>query len=252
MEPAFRDQPGTGGARYWRRSRWGAVGSGITFFLSGVLTLAAVVFGVSLLISPDSTLRGGELVVAALGLLVFIGVMGALARLVWRDMRGKMAMSITLTDAGLTLRLPPGRSLIHDPPRVAETIAWSDVRAVETRLEMYGAQGMAMMNRVYRLRRREGEPVFLFEERGLESNLQTASMRAIAEEIASRAGSTVRELGTFEGRGGFLGAWFSAPPDWSAAPVSRTRREVLRKRMAFTATTLGLVVAVMWLARLFV
>ncbi len=249
MEPSFRDQPGTAGARYWRRSRWGAVGSGITLFLIGVLTLAAVIFGVALLVSPDNKLRGGDLVIAALGLLVFIGVMGALARLVWRDMRGKMAMSITLTDAGLTLRLPPGRSLIHDPPRVAETIAWGDVRAVETRLEMYGAQGMAMMNRVYRLTRRHGEPLFLFEERGLESNLQTASMRAIAEEIASRAGSNVRELGTFEGRGGFLGAWFSAPPGWSAAAVSRTRREVLRRRMAFTASGLSLAMVLVWLLR---
>ena len=249
MDSNFRDQPGTDGVRYWRRSRWGAFGSGFTLVLCAVLTMAAVFFGVALLISPDNRLGSGELVFAALGLLVFVGIMGALAWLVWRDMRGKMAMSITLTGAGITLRLPPGRSLIHDPPRVSETIAWSDVRAIETRLEMYGAQGMAMMNRVYRLTRRSGDPLFLFEERGLQSNLQSQTMEAIATEIAARAGGTVRELGTFEGRGGFLGAWYSAPPGWTAAPVSKSRREVLQRRMAFTASGLSLVFALAWLLR---
>jgi len=86
------------------------------------------------------------------------------------------------------------------------TIAVSDAIGIDARSEIYGAQGMAMMNRVYRLRWYSGEPVFLFEQLGLGSNVETASMQEIAEEMANRAAGRVRELGRYEGRVGLCSA----------------------------------------------
>lgn len=244
MAEAFRDHPTDVGTRVWRQSPWRAVGSGITLILCVGLTggvLAAAGFGLA---TPNVLDDVGTVAGVGAGILLFVLVMGAIAQLLWRDMRGKSGASITLTDSEIILRLPPSRSLIHDPPRCNERVAWSDVICVEARHEAYGAQGMAMHNRVYRLRRRAGDPVFLFEQRGLRSNVATASMQELAEEIAARAGGKVREMGKFEGRGGLLGAWRAAPPGWTAAPVSAKRWATLQWRVTFTGL-IGLLVVLL-------
>lgn len=251
MAEVFRDHPTDAGTRLWRQSPWRAVGSGITLILCVALIGGVFVAAGVGLASPRALDDVGTVVGVGAGILLFVVVMGAIARLLWRDMRGKSGASITLTDTEIVMRLPPGRSLTHNPPRCNMTVAISDVICLETRREIYGAQGMAMMNRVYRLRRHSGDPVFLFEQRGLGSNVETASMQEIAEEIAIRAGAQVRELGKFEGRGGVLGAWRTAPPGWTASPLSAARWSALQRRLAFTGS-IGVVIALIWVMRLLV
>ncbi len=248
MAEAFRDHPTSRGTRVWRQSSWRAVGSGITLLLCVGLMLGVLVVAGFGAVAPHALDDAGTVVAVGAGVLLFVLVMGAMAQLLWRDMRGKFGGSITLTDTEIVLRLPPGRSLTHNPPHCDMTVALSDVIGIDARNEIYGAQGMAMMSRVYRLRRNSGDPVFLFEQRGIGSNVETASLQAIAEEMAKRAGGRVRELGRFEGRGGLLGAWRTAPPGWTAAPVSDARWSVLQRRLAFTAS-IGAAIGALWLLR---
>ena len=180
-------------------------------------------------------------------MLVITALMAALTAHVWRDMRGKLGGSILLDGASLTLRLPGGRSLIHNPPPCRETLLFADLEAVETRLEFYGAQAMGMMQRAWRLKRRNGPPVFLFEERALGTNLAEHSMEAVSAEIADRAGVPLNDLGMAEGRGGVLGAWFASAPDWSAAPLTTVREARLWRRVWLTGALAGLAFAIIWL-----
>ena len=152
--------------------------------------------------------------------------------------------------AGLTLRLPGGRSLIHDPPSCRETLSFADLEAMETRLEFYGAQGMGMMQRTWRLRRRNGPPVFLFEDRALGTALAGNSMEPVALEIARRAGIPLNDLGTARGRGGFLGAWFAKAPDWSAQALTTSQETVLWRRIYITGVLIGIVFAAICMLKL--
>jgi hypothetical protein len=252
MAEGFRDHPSRPGIRIWRRSSWGAIGSGITLLLCVGLVVMVLAAMASAMVSPAGVALTGETVAIGLGALLLVLVMGAIAQLLWRDMRGKFGASILLTEDAITLRLPAGRSLIHNPPRCHRIVPWGQVKCVETRREVYGAQGMAAMNRVYRLRLHSGESIFLFEQRGLRSNIVTPSMQALAEELASRAGGHVRELGKYEGRGGLLGAWFTKPPSWTESPVSATRWATMQRRVVFTASTMTIGVAVVWAVRLLI
>ena len=247
----FTDHPTDPGVRRWKRAPWRAIGSAITLLLAVTLLVGTIVAAGIGLSAPDAlaNIGTGTAALFALGFLLFVVAMGAISRLLWRDLRGMLGTTITLRDDGIVLRLPPGRSLIHNPPAFTGTVPWRDVKAIETRVELYGAQGMATMSRVYRLLRVQGEPVFLFEQRGLRSNVETESMEAIAAEIAQRAGVAIRQLGTFEGQGGLLGAWGASPPAWNAKAVSLSRREVLMRRLRFTTSTVGLAVAAVWLVR---
>lgn len=180
-------------------------------------------------------------------LLAVTGCMAALTVYVWRDMRGKLGGLIVLDRSSLTLRLPGGRSLIHNPPRCRETVSFSDVEAVETRLEAYGAQGMGMMQRAYCLKRRSGPPIFLFEERALGTRLTDRSLHEVAAEIASRTGVPLDDLGMVQGRGGILGAWFTKAPDWSAASLLAAKQSRLWWRVALTGVLASIAIAVIWL-----
>jgi hypothetical protein len=250
MAEVFRDHPTLPGARIWRRSSWSAVGSAITLLLCVALVVMALAATIAGARAAAPLTLTGETIALGVGLVLFVVVMGAIAQLLWRDMRGKFGASITLTSEAITLRLPAGRSLIHDPPRCHMVIPWGQVKCIETRREVYGAQGMAAMNRVYRLRMHSGDSIFLFEQRGLRSNVETPSMQEVADEIAGRAGTQVRELGRYEGRGGVLAAWFARPPSWTAAPVGATRWATMQRRVVFTGSTIGIGVALVWLVRL--
>lgn len=251
MSQEFLDDPQHPGERVWRRSSWGAIGSGTAMvacaglgaamtFLLGTLFFNGALTGVAQQI-------GGAVLVLGMG-----GAMTALTWLLWRDMRGKRAQSIRLSSSGLSLHLPAGRSLIHNPPGCHETVLWSDVIAIETRLEAYVSQGLTNLQRVYRLMRHSGEPIFLFEERGLDTTIASAPMDALAGEIARRAKVRVTDRGMVQGRGGVLGAWLATPPSWTAQPLPAARRAALHRRVAFTATALTAVVFLAWIARVLV
>lgn len=251
MTQEFLDDPRHPGERIWRRSSWGAIGSGTLLVLCAGLGLAMTVVLVMLFF--NGALHGLAQQLGGVALVLGVGgAMTALTWLLWRDMRGKRAQSIRLSSTGLALRLPAGRSLIHNPPGCHETILWSDVVAIETRQEAYVSQGLTNLQRVYRLIRRSGEPIFLFEERGLETTIASPPMDALANEIARRAKLKVTDRGMVQGRGGILGAWLASPPDWSAQPLPAPRRAALHRSVAFTATALTAVVFLAWLVRVLV
>ena len=221
MSQIFRDDPLQPGVRVWRRSPWGAVGNGIALMFIAPLVLGEVAVGVYVL--------GSGAIGIGICVLLSAAAIGAMVRLLWRDMLGKRTASIALTPRGMQVDLPAGRSATNDTTAIHELIPYSDVCAIEMRLEAYPSMGMAKMQRTFRLTRHSGRPVFLFEERGL--GLFDESMTSLAEEMALRADVGITDLGMVEGKGGFLSAWLITVPDWSAPAVTTARAEMLWRRV---------------------
>lgn len=74
----------------------------------------------------------------------------------------------------------------------------------------------------------------------------------IAKDLAARAGVTIRELGTVEGKGGFLGVWGTHAPEWAAPAVPLARQVWLWRHAASTGTlAMSLVVLVILMMRYF-
>ena len=246
MHPVFEDDASTPGRRIWRTAHWPAVGSGIATVVLGTLT-AFLFAASSFMLAHVHFDSRAQQVLAGLFMLVLVVLMASLTALVWRDMRGKLGGSIALDESGMTLHLAGGRSLIHEAPSCREFVPYADVAAVETRLESYGAQGLANMQRAYRLTRHRGPPIFLFEERALATMLSNRPLQGIATEIAGRARVPLNDLGMVQGRGGILAAWFTAAPDWSASSVPESTQKRLWARAALTGSTVMLVFVMMWI-----
>ena len=190
----------------------------------------------------------------ALGLFMtaIAAFMGALAGYVWRDLRGKLGLRVVLGADAVTLDLPRGRSLIHRPAALHLTIPYADIAGIESRYEAYGSLGMEMMQRAYVLRRKSGALVFLFEERALGTGMASTMFADIVADLAARAGIAVHDLGTVEGKGGFLGVWGTQAPDWAAPAVPLARQLRLWRHAASTGTlAISLVVLVVLVLRYF-
>jgi hypothetical protein len=224
MSQTFRDDQSQPDSRVWRRSPWGAVGNGVAIAFFIAIALGEAAAGVYVLGS-------GEISIAIV-LLLGAAVIGALAQLLWRDMLGKRTASIALTTHGMQLDLRAGRSLTNHTAAIHELIPYSDVQAIEMRLEAFPTIGMAKMQRAFRLTRRNGQPIFLFEERGL--GMFHESMTPLAEEMAQRAAVAITDLGMVEGNGGVLAAWFVTVPEWSAPAVTSERAQWLWRRVSRT------------------
>jgi hypothetical protein len=233
MAAGFIDDPKVPGRRVWRRSNGRAVASGAAAVLIGLMSLA--LFGVA-----GFVVRTPSEATLCLAMVALAAFMAALTAYVWRDMRGKLGCVILLDAAGVTLRLPAGRSLIHNPPACREVVPWSDVAAVETRQEAYASLLGAIMQRAYRLTRKTAPAIFLFEERALGTRLADPTLRPIAEELAARAGVALDDLGMAQGRGGILGVWFTAAPGWTQAPLPAARQAALWRRASLTGLFAGL------------
>jgi hypothetical protein len=171
--------------------------------------------------------------------------MGALTGYVWRDLSGKWSYWVRLDASAVTLNLPAGRSLIHRPPKQRLTIRYVDIGSIETRLEAYGSLGMETMQRSYVLRRKNGDLIFLFEDRALGTGLETYLFADFASDFAARAGVELRDLGMVEGKGGFLGVWGTHAPDWAAPSLPLAQQWRLWRHAAFTGS---LAFAVIFLA----
>ena len=225
LTQTFRHDPTAPGVRVWRRSRWGALGNALAIAFFVPLALSEAVLGIYMLATG---------VVMGVGVALFLWLcaagIGALTRLVWRDMQGKRSGAIALTSTGIRLDLCAGRSSTNTTDAVHELIPYADLRALETRLEAYPSAGMAKMVRTFRLTRRSGPPVFLFEERGL-GMFDDGIMQPLADEIMARASIPVSDFGMVEGGGGILAAWFLTVPDWSTPSVSVDRQRELWGRV---------------------
>jgi hypothetical protein len=164
------------------------------------------------------------------------GFLGALTGYVGRDLRGKWSLRVALDRDAVTLDLPAGRSLIHRPPAQHLTIPYADIATVDARFEAYGSLGMEMMQRAYVLHRKNGELIFLFEERALATAMKSAMFDDIVADLVARAGVSVHELGTVEGKGGLLGVWGTHAPDWAAPALPRERAMRLWRHAAATGS----------------
>ena len=66
----------------------------------------------------------------------------------------------------------------------------------------------------------------------------------IVTDLAARAGVSIRELGTVEGKGGLLGVWGTHAPDW-AAPAVPLARQLRRWRHAASTGALAISLVVL-------
>jgi hypothetical protein len=174
----------------------------------------------------------------ALGLFLMAcaGFLGALTGYVWRVLRGQSGLHVVLDSDAVKLDLPAGRSLIHHPPTQHLIIPYSDIEAIDTRLEAYGTLGMEMMQRAYVLHRKGGELIFLFEERAVATKMESSMFADIAADLVARAGVALRDLGMVEGKGGLLGVWGTHTPDWGAPALPRERAMRLWRHAASTGS----------------
>lgn len=162
--------------------------------------------------------------------------MAGLTGYVLRDLRGKWGLRVELLADRVVLDLPGGRSLIHRPRAQQLTIPYADIEAVETRLEAYRSLGMAMMQRAYVLNRKQGDRIFLFEDRALATPFEASMVARIAHAIAARAHVPLHDLGMVEGRGGFLAVWGPHAPDWAAPSLPLAQQLRLWRHAAATGT----------------
>jgi hypothetical protein len=155
---------------------------------------------------------------------------------VLRDLRGKWGLRVELLADRMVLDLPGGRSLIHRPRAQQLTIPYADIDAVETRLEAYRSLGMAMVQRAYVLSRKQGDKIFLFEDRALGTPIETPMVTQIAEAIVARAHVPLHDLGMVEGCGGLLAVWGTHAPDWAAPSLPLAQQLRLWRHAAATGT----------------
>jgi hypothetical protein len=171
---------------------------------------------------------------------------------VYRDLAGKWGLRVALGNDSVTLDLPSGRSLIHRPSAQHVTIPYGDIAAIETRLEAYRSLGMAMMQRAYMLRLRNGDMIFLFEDRALATSFNSSISAEMAAAIPARARIPVEDLGMIEGQRGVLGVWRTHPADWAAPALPLARQLWLWRHSAATGTLALAVVIIAFAIRLMV
>lgn len=221
---AFSNDPAHPGVRSWRRSPAGRAGAISAMLLIGAIALGLGGFGVWTMVAGigDGPAPGLGIFVVLVG-----AFMGMLAWYVGRAAIGSARFSIAISDRGIDLQLPRMRSLMHRPPRFEGHIAWSALAGMTTRLEAYRSQGMAVVQRTWWLRNRDGSTVLLFSDLapGTGEGLPELAMTPLAQEISARGGLAISELPMAEGKSGLLGAWFTRPPAIDAPPMSEAEQQ---------------------------
>jgi hypothetical protein len=214
----------------------------LAVLLVGGVTLFMAAAAVYLLVLRQWGLAALTLVLAA--------VMAGLTDYLVRDLRGKWGLRVAMEADVLVLDLPVGRSLIHRPAAQHLKIPYADIEAIETRLEAYATFGMAMLQRAYVLHRKDGQLIFLFEDRAIETRFASSTFAKLAAEIAARADVPLRDHSMAEGRGGLLAVWGARAPDWAAPDMPVARQIRMRRRAAITGTFAIVVVVLAVLVRL--
>ena len=166
-----------------------------------------------------------------------------LACYVARDALGKRPWKVKIGPSGLSVDLPAGRSLIHNPPGCKRTIAGADVAQVQARTEVYKGLFFAQAHRAYRLLLQDGSDIFLFEERALATSIASAPLNPVAADIAAHLGTTFSDLGVAQGHGGLLGAIFARAPDWGAPALAPDAQRRIWARVQLTGVLMMAAVA---------
>ncbi|MEZ5658411.1 MAG: hypothetical protein R3E83_07725 [Burkholderiaceae bacterium] len=219
----------------------------MTAAVLALLALGGVVATIGAMFASFGALER-TVVLAVLALLTIL--LAALVRLLWRHARGQFGMAIELHPDAVVLRLPKDRSLVHRPGAVERRIDAQEIARVLSREEAFAAQWMAMLQRTYWLELRNDERILLFEERALQTNYASASLRTVAETIARHLGLALEPLPMVEGRGGLLGAWWTLAPADDAATISPRRRMLISRRIAITGAAAAIALTAVLLAML--
>ncbi len=196
---------------------------GITVLIAGTSAVAVL----SMLVIMQDWPVGLFMIVCAI-------VLGLLVVYCWRDLRGKLGMRIALDSETITFDLPHWRSLIHRPATRHLTIRYDDIDAIETRFEAYGGRFWENIQLSYVLRRKNGEMIFLFEDRAQGTGWAPRVFEKITADFIARSGVKLRHLGMVEGRPGVLAAWGAHAPDWSTPSVTPERQAQLWARAGAT------------------
>jgi hypothetical protein len=151
-----------------------------------------------------------------------------------RDTYAKWILRAEFGPKSVALRLPAGRSLIHQLLKFEAVISYADIAAVETRLEAYRSVGLAAMQRAYGLRLRNGALIILGEHRAIGTNFAQLGANQLAATLAARAEIAIIDLGMVEGRGGVLMVAGAAPESWSAHSLGQSAQSRLWRRVALT------------------
>jgi hypothetical protein len=215
--------------------------------LFGVLVVGGVTALMTMAAVYLLVLQQWALGVLTLALAAF---MAGLTDYLVKDLRGKWGLRVAMEADALVLDLPVGRSLVHRPAAQHLKIPYDDIEAIESRIEAYATLGMAMLQRAYVLRRKNGQLIFLFEDRAIGTQFQSSIFTKLAAAIAARAGAPLRDLGMAEGRGGLLAVWGAQAPDWAAPEMPIARQIRMRRRAAITGTLAIVVVVIALILRL--
>lgn len=207
-------------------------------FWFSLLTLGLLAFLILLVVGVGIGMFLTGLALAGLFFLALGAFFLVLLRTVARNTRGLGGWRIALDGAELHLALPSARSLTRPLEPVARTLPLSDIAAVETRLETYRSLGMANMNRSYALRLRDGDMLFLGEDRAQGTGMAHHHVADAAQALVAR-GIALNDLGMSEGSGGFLGVAFTRPADWDAPALDDARAEMLHRRARRTGILAG-------------
>lgn len=189
----FRVDPDEPQRRLWRQSRLPAR---LTGLIAAEAAMLALMTALGALLLARAARQGGEvwpaacLALASLGL----GLTSVLLALRRRHLRGN---AIVLGPSAITLRLAGADGLIHRLAEAQMRLPYAELTALESRVE----RGGWSRKRVYRLLRRDGSRLFLFEERGVGTRLAGPSLRPVAEAIAAGAGiPLIGETGAASGQ----------------------------------------------------
>jgi hypothetical protein len=185
----------------------------------------------------------------SIAIAICAAVLVVLTRYVARDLQGKWSLRVVMGADSVEFFLPKNRSLIHAVSGQHLIVPYSEIAAVETRLEAYPSFGMVNMQQPYVLRRKNGETNFLFEERAVGTGLQTPYFSKLIDEIAARAKVEIRDLGMSEGRGGVLGVAHTEAADWSAPALPASRQARLMRRAVDTGKWAFLLVCLAFAVR---
>tara|TARA_A100001391_G_scaffold7621_3_gene4843 strand:- start:40423 stop:41172 length:750 start_codon:yes stop_codon:yes gene_type:complete len=215
----------------WRSDMPRAVFSG---GFSIVLALMALGLLLCVLVTPFTEMSVTARIVTFAVLFALFLLCAGLARAVWRNARGFWKGWVAADATGIAYHLPRDRSLIHRPPAAEGHYAWAAVERLETRLEGYRSQLMAMVQRTYWLIPREGKKLLLFEDRALDTPYAIRRGEEAFAKLAQIGAVPMVEVAMVEGRGGLLGAWFTAPPAEDAPALGMEGENTIWRRAGMT------------------
>ncbi len=240
----FEPDPARPDVHVWKQSNARATGAGITAVLLALLATGGLVAMTGALFAASGPLQKS---VMFLILCLLTVSLASLARLCWRQARGQFGLRIELHPHAIVLALPADRSLVHHPDAEQRRLDSVEITRVLTREEAFAAQWMAMLQRTYWLELAQGGWILLFEDRALQTDHPTRSLMPVAEAIAGHLVVPLEALPAVEGRGGVLGAWWTAAPAVDAPAIAPDRRAALIRRIALTgfASVIALAVVVL-------